>query len=95
MDDLTPPQPHAALPGQSPPLDPLTERFVRVWRALDASPLRPIWPFALGVLYAGTALLVARSLVVAALVTVALVSLTIWFGRAVCERLEEMDRLSD
>ena len=87
----------APAPGPTgvPPLDPLTERFARVWRALDTSPLRPVWPFALGALYAGLALVLARSVVIAAAVTVVLVAVTGWFGRAVCARLEELDRLSD
>ena len=95
---LVPPEPEgppAGSAGAPPPLDPLTERFARVWRALDASPLRPLWPFALGAAYAGLMLLVARSIIVAALLTVGLVGLTGWFGRAVCARLEALDRVSD
>lgn len=77
------------------PLDPLTERFLRTWRVLDSSPLRPVWPFVLGAVYAGFALILARSVLIAAGIAVGLVAATGWFGRSVCERLEEMDRFSD
>ena len=78
-----------------PDLDPMSDRFVSVWRALDDSVLRLVWPFILGAMIAGLAMLVGRSLIVAAVISLVAVGMIGWFGRAVARRLEELDRISD
>ena len=57
--------------------------------------LKHVWPFALGASIAGVAMLVGRSLIVAAVIAFVAVGAIGWFGRAVARRLEELDRISD
>lgn len=76
-------------------MHPMTQRFAEAWLWLDDTPLRVFWPFLLGALMAGLALVVTRHLLVAVGVTALLYSGLVLWGRSVARQLEDIHRLSD